>query len=402
MQYVAMLRQKYVAHLLGSSIVGRLPNGMAPIAIAIHLRQQQAGYEVAGLFTAIYALSTAGGSPLLGRLVDRFGQPIVMLISAAGSAIGFFGAAFLPVDDYLPLGASVVLAGALTPPLEACLRSLWADILPKEQLEAGYALDSSTQQVIFISGPLLVAGGIAIAPSAYVVLATGMFGLIGVVVFCLAPPVWRWRPVHAERHWLGPLRSPLLTVVLVCNCGVGAAMGAFSILAVAYSEHVSLPSMNGVLLSANAVGAMIGGIVYGARVWQSRDSKRLLVLLGTLAALYLPLMLTPGAIAMTVLAFIGGLFLAPALTCSYVLVGRICPPGTVTEAFAWLVTIFLVGNAAGAATAGAAVSSLPINFAFGAMALFALVGFVIYVVGLRLIGSEASSTPTESEQSTAR
>jgi predicted MFS family arabinose efflux permease len=50
---------------------------------------------------------------------------------------------------------------------------------------------------------------------------------------------------------------------------------------------------------------------------------------------------------------VAGAFLAPTLACIFVLTGTRARPGTVTETFAWLVSSFLVGSAAGAAIGGA-------------------------------------------------
>ncbi|MCZ0985924.1 hypothetical protein [Streptomyces diastatochromogenes] len=47
-----------------------------------------------------------------------------------------------------------------------------------------------------------------------------------------------------------------------------------------------------------------------------------------------------------------GLFPAPVLTVSFVLVGELAPAGTVTEAFAWLVTLMTSGMALGSAAVG--------------------------------------------------
>lgn len=58
---------------------------------------------------------------------------------------------------------------------------------------------------------------------------------------------------------------------------------------------------------------------------------------------------------MTALAALAGLFLAPAIACSFIVVDRHAPRGTVTEAFSWLVTTFGVGAAVGTAAAGPAV-----------------------------------------------
>ena len=108
-------------------------------------------------------------------------------------------------------------------------------------------------------------------------------------------------------------------------------------------------------MAALGVGALAGGLVYGAREWPGRPESRLRLLVGLLALGYLPLMLVPGVVAMTALTGVAGVFLAPALACAFVVVDRHAPKGTVTEAFSWLVTTFGVGAAVGTAVAGPAV-----------------------------------------------
>jgi len=74
-----------------------------------------------------------------------------------------------------------------------------------------------------------------------------------------------------------------------------------------------------------------------------------------LAVCYLPLMLMPGAVAMTALTALAGVFLAPAIACAFVIVDRHAPTGTVTEAFSWLVTTFTVGASVGTGLTGPVV-----------------------------------------------
>lgn len=103
------------------------------------------------------------------------------------------------------------------------------------------------------------------------------------------------------------------------------------------------------------LGALVGGGVYGARQWLGAPERRLRLLVAALAVCYLPLMLLPGPVAMTGLAAVAGVFLAPAIACAFVLVDRHAPRGTVTEAFSWLVTTFTVGSSVGTGLTGPVV-----------------------------------------------
>ncbi len=89
---------------------------------------------------------------------------------------------------------------------------------------------------------------------------------------------------------------------------------------------------------------------------------------------------------MAALAFVSGLGLAPLLAAAFVLVAELAPAGTVTEAFAWLVTLFATGNAAGSATSG-----LLVDTSLQAVALCSVAG--IALGGLLLLAARARLRP---------
>jgi MFS family permease len=86
--YGELLRTRHAARLLGGTLLGRLPNGMAALAVVLFTRSHGGGYGLAGALSALYGLATALGQPFLGRAVDRRGQPRVMTGAALASAAG--------------------------------------------------------------------------------------------------------------------------------------------------------------------------------------------------------------------------------------------------------------------------------------------------------------------------
>jgi predicted MFS family arabinose efflux permease len=82
-----------------------------------------------------------------------------------------------------------------------------------------------------------------------------------------------------------------------------------------------------------------------------------------LAVCYLVLALSPDAV-IGAASVLSGLFLPVTLTCMFQLVDRLAPAGTTTEAFAWLISAFLVGSSAGAAAAGSLSQAGHITGAF--------------------------------------
>ncbi|MEV7992386.1 MFS transporter [Streptomyces sp. NPDC086077] len=356
--YGEILRAKHAARLLTGTLVGRLPNATAAIAIVLFIRAEGGSYSLAGALAAVYGVANAVGQPLLGRLVDLHGQPRIQLPAALLSALAMAGFAFSGTEA-LPLSyAAVAAAGLFTPPLEGGLRALWPSVLRREdQIHRAYAMDAVAQEVMFTVGPLLVTLCVSLWSAQVALLVLNVVGVLGALSVVLSPPSRAWRSAPREAHWLGALRSPGLLALLAAFLFVGVALGSITVAAVSYADDRGGDAVYGWLMAALGLGALVGGIGYGAREWAGSPERRLRVLVGLLAVCYLPLMLMPGPVAMTALSGLAGVFLAPAIACAFVIVDRHAPRGTVTEAFSWLVTTFTVGASVGTGLAGPVVES---------------------------------------------
>ncbi|MEU6059499.1 MFS transporter [Streptomyces sp. NPDC047097] len=351
--YAELLRAPHALRLLVGTLVGRLPNGTGPIAIMVFTRAEGGSYTLAAGLSAVYGLGNAIGQPLLGRAVDLYGQPRVQFPAALLSALGMTLLVAVGTDPLPPAYAAVAVAGLFTPPLEGGLRALWPSVLGKpDQVHRAYALDAVAQEVMFTVGPLLITLLVALWSPAAALLVVNALGVLGALSVVVSKPSRSWRSASREAHWLGALRSPGLLALLGSFFFVGLALGSITVAGYAYAEEVGREAVYGWLMAALGLGALVGGTLYGARQWAGPAERRLRVLVGLLAVCYLPLMLTPGTAAMTALAALSGVFLAPVLACAFVVVDRQAPRGTVTEAFSWLVTTFGVGAAGGSAVAG--------------------------------------------------
>ncbi|WP_328916961.1 MULTISPECIES: MFS transporter [unclassified Streptomyces] len=402
--YRDLLRTPHAARLLGGTLLGRLPNAMAALAIVLFLRSQGAGYGLAGTLSALYGGAVAVGQPLLGRAVDRRGQPRVMTAAALLSAAGFV---LLAVTGPSPLPLAVVavlLAGVATPPLEGGLRALWSNVLRDEaRVHKAYALDAAAQEVLFALGPLLVTLFVSASSHAVAVVLTGALGVAGTLVVVTARPSREWRAEDRAPHWLGALRSPGLVVLLGACFFVGIALGAVALAAVAYGDAHGGGPVAAYVLAANGAGALIGGLVYGARTWSGVPERRLRALSVGLALCYPPLLFVPGLPWMLPLAALAGVFLAPTLACGFLVVDRHAPAGTVTEAFSWVVTAAGVGSALGTAAAGLAAqhggagTGYAVAAAGGAVAMLVLLstGRILTVPNLETRPEKDRNGPAE-------
>lgn len=371
----ALLGTPQVPRLLFSALLGRLPTGMVPLALVLFTRDTGSGYARAGLLTAAYSLGCCLGGPALSRVMDLRGQRAALVLGGMLSSVA------LAVLPWVPDGAAllvVLVAGLATPPLEPALRTLWPTVLAPRQVPSAFALDAAAQELVFVLGPLVVllaqlggsGGGLVVA---------GMVGVLGTVWFVTSRASVAWAPpVHADRHWLGPLRSRRLVVLFGSVALVGITVGVPAVALVAYAEARGVRGLAPWLVAANALGALVGGVAYSPRA-PHRDPRRDLLLgIAVMVLTYAALASVPSSPwVMAVLTVGSGLGLPPVLTCVFQLVDGLAPAGTTTEAFAWLISAFLVGSSAGAAAAGALADDGRIAAAFLVAAGGSLAGLVV-------------------------
>lgn len=264
--YLEILRARHAARLLTGTLIGRLPNATAAIAVVLFIRAEGGSYSLAGALAAVYGVSNAVGQPLLGRLVDMYGQPRVQLPAALVSALRMALFAFAGTDPLPVAYVAMAVAGLFTPPLEGGLRALWPSVLRKEeQVHTAYAMDAVAQEIMFTVGPLLVTLCVALWSAQAALLVLNVIGVLGALSVVVSPPSRAWRSAPREAHWLGALRSAGLVALLGAFLFVGIALGSITVAALSYSDSHGGDAVYGWLMAGIGLGALVGGTVYGAR-----------------------------------------------------------------------------------------------------------------------------------------
>lgn len=266
-----LLAQRHVARLLFGTLIGRLPNGMAPVAILLLVADQGGSLKTGGLLCALYALASAIGQPVLGRMVDRRGQSLVTAAAVLLTTVCLLALAVVDVAARSGLATALVtLAGLSTPPLEAGLRALWPAVLPDEaRRRAALALDTGAQGLIYVTGPPLVAVLSTTTGPRTAMVVSASLGLVGAAVVLSAAPSRHWRPARATQRTgpLGPLAHAGLRWLFVAVSGVGFALGAMNVWAVAFAEDLGMDLLSGLIPAALSIGSLVGGFLYGKRTW---------------------------------------------------------------------------------------------------------------------------------------
>jgi MFS family permease len=369
--YIALLRLPGAARLTVSSVIGRIPIIMAPLASILLLRSLGQSFALAGSVSAAYAIAAGLAAIPQGRLVDRLGQTRVLLALASAFTVAMLGFLFAAQGhaSAAVLVALAALAGLTIPPLGATMRTLWPALTGSEDLETAYALDAVLQEGFYISGPLLVGAIVALATPDLAVAASAAFALAGTAWFATAALSRARRGERSATGRLGALGAPGLRTIVLVLLPIGVAFGAIELTVPALTEEHGSRAAAGLVIALWGVGSVLGGLWYGRRKGGGPPARRFAIVLAALPPALAALALADSVAQAAVLAVVAGLPIAPALGAAYTLVDRLAPAGTSTEAFTLTTTAIVVGAAAGNAAAGALVGPIGTTWTFVAAAV---------------------------------
>ncbi|MDG4804608.1 MFS transporter [Micromonospora sp. WMMD980] len=384
-QYLGVWRIPGAPMLLILGIVGRLGIGMTPLALLLVVEQVTGRYSLAAVAGGIYALAGAALSPVAGRIADRVGPTPVLLATALAhplALLGLLGASRADVANLPLIYLAAGVAGATYPPLTAAIRGAWNDLTAPATgrghlRNTALAAETSLFEVVFVLGPLLVAGFVLAADASAALVGAAVVTFVGTGSVALGRVMRGWRPHPREHHaqGLGPLRVGGFPALLLCVASLGIAFGASGVIVPAFAGNTGAAdpeSLAGVLLAVWGVGSAVGGFSFGVRKPAANMTRQFAWLLGAVAASFAVFAVMPGPVALGVALVLGGAAIAPALTLENTLVGRVAPTGMLNEAYTWVVTMSVAASAVGGAVAGLIVDhagGVPWAFLFAGAAV---------------------------------
>ncbi len=386
-RYAALLALPHLKVTIIASVIGRLPIGIAGLAILLLAQSASGSFARAGATTACYVAGLASVAPLLGRLIDRRGPRSVLLVCgglypAALLALAASLLASAPAWISLPVAAA---AGASFPPITVCMRTFLKRRLGEDPLVAtAYSLESVLIETIFIVGPLLVAGFVAAASPVWAVVFAAACGALGTILFLRSPPLrdWRVEPLRGAGLF-GPLAEPgflhLLGVILCYSM----AFGLVEIGVTAFAAEAGAPALAGVILGLMSIGSVAGGVIYGSREWHLPLDRQFAITLAVMGAGIAPLAMLASPSLFAVLSVLAGVVMAPALTIQSMLVARTTRPEHSTEAFTWSATGLLAGVGLGLAAGGQLLEAASAAAVLAAASGIALVAALVARLRLR-------------------
>lgn len=356
--YVHLMQRPGAGAFFAAGILGRMPISMLGLGTVILIARESGSYGLAGAVSGVAVVAGALTGPIQGRLVDRWGQRLLLLTGSVVCTLTLF-LLLVAVRADAPVWLLYVVsfvAGGTRPQVGSFVRARWTHLLGRGRaLQTAFALEAVGDEVVFIVGPVLVTA-LATQVSPYVALiVAGVLGLVGTLWLAAlrgSDPPGRGANNGEERAPLPWLSLLLLSVI---GLGLGATLGSAEVVTVAFTDELGKPGVAGVVLAIWALGSMLAGLWYGSVHWRAPVERRLLLGTIALAITLAPLPWVDSILLVGVVLFGAGLSIAPTMVAVTACVEEWVPPERLTEAITWTVTGLLLGVAPGNALAGHAV-----------------------------------------------
>ena len=323
--YAELLRIPHTARFSVGSVIACMPFPMVGMTITISVQHYYGNYSLAGALTAVQAIALAVASPVLGKLVDKFGQrqvSIPTIIVWMVAAIALVSCITARVPSWILF--CIVPFMAAIPPWGAMSRQRWTTLLKGDAEKTNRALSLSgvfDECMWVIGNPL--ASTLAVISGLLAFSFTGMCVVIGALMFLtelttepksqtqLAREAGMTRKEYREREVARSkalqaeaaveyarnkaraegktaaevqaamekaeaevkagrkesIWGPGLIAVCVTWFGLGAFQSAAGISIVAFATEAHMKQFTGFVFACFSFSSLIGALVYGAKNW---------------------------------------------------------------------------------------------------------------------------------------
>ncbi|WP_034253272.1 MFS transporter [Bifidobacterium crudilactis] len=416
--YAELLRMPHTARFAIGSVIASMPFPMVGMTITISVQHYYGSYALAGALTAVQAVALAIVGPLLGKLVDKFGQrqvsiPTVIVWIIASTALISCITAKAP--EWVLYCITPFLAAI--PPWGAMSRGRWTHLLKGDRIRTDRALSLSgvfDECMWVIGNPL--ASILAVISGLLAFSFTGVCVIVGALMMLTElstePPSqsrlaresgltrkeYRAREAAIAAEIQGEVGKqsiwgPGLVAVCVTWFGLGAFQSAAAISIVAFAREQHMEQYTGFVFACFSLSSLLGAIMYGAKNWIIPLWKRfyfclLVVNLGIGTFLF-----AKHLWVIMIIYLIIGVCQAPTWINGNQLILHLVPPTRFTEGVAWMGAMNAIGASVGSAVAGQFIDSSGSHGGFAVVTALALASLLIAFIGLRQIRS-STEKPT--------
>ncbi len=441
--YAELLRIPHTARFSIGSVIACMPFPMVGMTITISVQHYYGNYSLAGALTAVQAIALALASPVLGRLVDKFGQrqvsiPTILVWIVAATALTSCITARVPswiLFCIVPFMAAI-------PPWGAMSRQRWTTLLKgdTERTNRALSLSGVFDECMWVVGNPL-ASTLAVISGLLAFSFTGMCVVVGALMFLtevstepksqtqLAREAGMTRKEYREREAARSkalqvetaieyardrarsegksenevreamrqaemdaragrkesIWGPGLIAVCVTWFGLGAFQSAAGISIVAFATEANMKQYTGFVFACFSFSSMIGALVYGAKNWTIPLWKRFYFCLAVVNLGIGSFMFAKHLWVIMVIYLLIGVCQAPTWVNGNQLMLHLVPPTRFTEGVAWMGAMNSIGSSAGSAIAGQFIDRMGSHGGFIVVTALALMSLAIALIGIRQI-----------------
>jgi MFS family permease len=373
-----------------ANLVSGVGNAIVMLTIPWLVLERTGSAASAGLVAAVSALPAILVAPFVGWLVDRFGRRVVSVVSDILSALAVASipvVAMLGGLDFPAILALAVLGATFDPAGSTARRS----ILPDAAEAAGRPVDTlnGIHEGIFALGwtvgPVVGAALIATvgaeqsfwAPFVLFLVASGCVGAMRVGDAGQRARAAADEGMGTDLGWTSLTRGfttlwhdrPLRLVTIAVVVLAAIYLPTEAVLLPTYFERLGDPGALGIVISALALGAMIGAFSYGWLRRRLRLSALARLVLAGVALSIVPMAILPPLPVLAVAAFCLGLSWGPADPMMSTLVQTRIPPDEQGRVYGVQTSAFYAVPPIAMLIIGGAVEQLGLAWTYLALAL---------------------------------
>ncbi len=376
--YGALFRAPGFLRVIVSQLYARFPFGMMTLAFVMHIEHVHHSYAVAGLALGADTIGAAISGPVLGRLLSKYGTTRVLVTTASIGAAAMTGIGVFNAPPVVMIALALVV-GLTSPPIQTAARTIYPTLVKKKDLPAVYSLDATSQELIWVIGPVLATVLAAQINTMFVVVLMAAVQVSGAIWFCSNREVNQMVIPSPNRRMGGVLTNKIVLTTAILGL---LLIGGFSGVEVG-TVAVVPKAMAGLVIGALSLGSIFGGVLLGNRT-KSRWS--LTWLLGLVLLGYLLLWVSPSEpIWIAICLFISGVGVAPSLGILGAAIAGNLKAGDAAEANGWASTGQLMGYSAGAALSGIAIDSVSNTSAFLVSIVFGVGAILVAIMALEIM-----------------
>lgn len=385
------------------AFIARLPFAMMIVGVLMLVVSATGSVGLGGLTSAAVGIGVVIAGPIIGDLVDRYGQRRVLV--PVGLANGILLALF-PVIVLRGASESVLLVAALAigltgPQAAAMSRSrlltiIAARLVPSRQPRATtrvMSYESAADETAFVIGPFLV-GVLAalVAPWAPIAVAAAL-SLGFVTAFALHPTARVELPRTEDAVERAPMRAVFSGEVLVlvgATFGVGMFFGTTLTSLTAFAQAHGDEPRAGLLYGLMGIGSAV--LALGVALLPARFTlrRRWLAFALVLLASAIGYAGSDGFGAVTVWLLIMGLGVGPTLVTLFTFAGQRAPVGRAATTLTMLGSALTLAQALSSAFTGWVADAVSLG---AAMALPTVAGALVVALGGLNMAMERAAAP---------